>query len=180
VLRPGSVQDVVYLRAILDSTVPQIQSRTAGLRGQLARSRKLHEQSLAAAEFLRAEEARLGERQKELAALEARQRLASREASGTADREAERVLALAEEARDLDALVTELDRAGELRTRLASLSGPLLRCCAPRDPNRRAWRGRCPSRKPQRQRRRCRTCCRSPGARSPGSAPGAGRRRAPA
>lgn len=133
VLRPGSVRDVVYLRAMLDSAVPQVQSRTAGLRGQLARSRQLHEQSLAAVQFLRAEEARLAERREQLAALETRQRLASREASGTADREAERALALAEEARDLDGLLTELDRAGRLRASLAALPGPLLRPARPED-----------------------------------------------
>jgi septal ring factor EnvC (AmiA/AmiB activator) len=132
-LRPGSVKDVVYLRAMLDSAVPQVQSRTAGLRAQLARSRQLHQQSLAAAEFLRAEETRLAERRAELAALETRQRLVSREASGTADRETERALALAEEARDLDALVTELDRAGTVRNRLAALPGPLLRPARPED-----------------------------------------------
>jgi septal ring factor EnvC (AmiA/AmiB activator) len=133
VLRPGSVRDVVYLRAMLASAVPQVQSRTAGLRGQLARSRRLHQQALAAADFLRAEEARLDQRRAELAALEARQRLASHEASGTADREAERALALGEEARDLDALVAELDRAGDLRNRLAALSGPVLRPARPED-----------------------------------------------
>jgi septal ring factor EnvC (AmiA/AmiB activator) len=131
VLRPGSVKNVVYLRAILDSTVPEVRSRTAGLRGRLERSRQLHEQSLAAADSLRGEERRLVQRQQELAALEARHRLISREASGTAGREAERALALAEEARDLDALVTELDRAGDLRARLAALSGPLLRPARP-------------------------------------------------
>ncbi len=132
-LRPGSVEDVVYVRAMLDSAVPQVQARTAGLRARLARSRQLHDQAIAAARFLRAEETRLGERRAELAALESRQRLASRQASGTADREAERALALAEEARDLDALVGELDRAGGLRERLAALSGPLLRPDRPED-----------------------------------------------
>ena len=133
VLRPGSVKDVVYLRAMLASAVPQVQSRTAGLRRQLARSRQLHEQSLAAADFLRAEQGRLAERRGALADLETRQQVASREARGTADREAERALALAEEARDLDALVGELDRAGDLRSRLAALPGPLLRPARPED-----------------------------------------------
>jgi septal ring factor EnvC (AmiA/AmiB activator) len=133
VLRPGSVSDVVYLRAMLDSAVPQVQSRTAGLRAQLGRSRELYEQSLTAAEFLRAEERRLAERRGQLAALESRQRLAARQAGGTADREADRVLALAEEARDLDSLVAELDRAGEVRSRLAALPGPLLRPVRPED-----------------------------------------------
>lgn len=133
VLRAGSVEDVVHLRALLDSAIPQIRARTAGLRAQLARSRELHEDSLAATKFLRGEETRLAERRRELAALEARQREASREARGLAAREAERALALAEEARDLDALVTELDRAGVLRTRLAALPGPLLRPARPED-----------------------------------------------
>jgi septal ring factor EnvC (AmiA/AmiB activator) len=131
VLRAGSVEDVVHLRALLDSAVPQIRGRTAGLRAQLARSRELYEESLAATEFLSAEETRLAERRRQLAALEARQRDASREARGLAAREAERALALAEETRDLDALVAELDRAGALRIRLAALSGPLLRPARP-------------------------------------------------
>jgi septal ring factor EnvC (AmiA/AmiB activator) len=133
ILRPGSVEDVVYLRAMLDSAVPQVQARTAGLRARLALSRRLHQQSLAAAEFLRAEEGRLADRRRELAALESRQRLASRAASGTADREAERALALAEQVRDLDALVDELDRAGSVRARLAALPGPLLRPARPEE-----------------------------------------------
>jgi septal ring factor EnvC (AmiA/AmiB activator) len=133
VLRPGSIEDVVYVRAMLASAVPQVQARTAGLRARLARSRELNEQSLAAAEFLRTEEGRLAARRKELAALESQQRLASREASGTADREAERALALSEEVRDLDALVDELDRAGGLRAQLAALPGPLLRPARPEE-----------------------------------------------
>ena len=133
VLRPGSVQDAVYLRAMLDSAVPQVQARTAGLRTRLARSRALREEALAAASDLRAEQSRLAARRSELAALETRQRLASRAASGNADREAERALALAEEARDLDALMDELTRAGGLRARLAALPGPLLRPARPGD-----------------------------------------------
>lgn len=133
VLRPGSIKETVYLRAMLDSAVPQVQARTVGLRARLARSRRLREEALAAAEQLRAEQARLAERRSELAALETRQRLAARAAGGSADREAERALALAEEARDLDALVTELDRAGGLRERLAALPGPLLRPARPEE-----------------------------------------------
>jgi septal ring factor EnvC (AmiA/AmiB activator) len=135
-LRTGSVEDVVHLRALLDSAVPQVRARTADLRARLARSRELHEESLAATAFLRSEETRLAERRRELAALEARQREASREARALAVREAERALALAEEARDLDALIAELDRAAALRIRLAALPGPV-------------------------PRRRCLTCCRS-------------------
>jgi septal ring factor EnvC (AmiA/AmiB activator) len=133
VLRPGSIKETVYLRAMLDSAVPQVQARTAGLRARLAQSRRLREQALAAAQQLRAEQSRLADRRGELAALETRQRLAARAAGGNADREAERALALAEEARDLDALVAELDRAGGLRERLAALPGPLLRPARPEE-----------------------------------------------
>jgi septal ring factor EnvC (AmiA/AmiB activator) len=93
----------------------------------------LREQALAAAAQLRTEQARLTQRRTELAALESRQRLASRQAGGAADREAERALALAEEARDLDTLVSELDRAGALRARLAALPGPVMRPARPEE-----------------------------------------------
>ena len=88
-LQPGSVQDTVYLRAMLDSAVPQIRDRTSGVRARLAQSRHLREEALAATEQLRAGQTRLAERRTELAALETRQRLAARAAGGTADREAE-------------------------------------------------------------------------------------------
>ena len=133
VLRPGSVKEAVYLRAMLDTAVPRIKAQTAGLRDRLARSRALREEALAASGQLRTEQARLAERRTQLAALETRQRLASRAATGNAAREAERALALAEEARDLDALVDELDRAGGLRARLAALPGPLLRPARPEE-----------------------------------------------
>lgn len=133
ILRPGSVQDVVYLRAMLDSAVPQIQARTSGLRARLARSQELREAALAATQQLRLEQSRLAERRTRLAALETRQRLASRAARGTADREAERALALAEQARDLDSLVEDLERTADLRAHLAALPGPLLRPARPEE-----------------------------------------------
>jgi murein hydrolase activator len=82
---------------------------------------------------MRASEAELGRRRKALTALETRQRLASRSVSGTADREAERALALAEQAKDLDALASRLDQEGELRNALARLPGPVLRPARPQD-----------------------------------------------
>ena len=133
VLRPGEVKDIVYTRAILASTVPQVRAQTGYLRARLQRSRILLAEAEEAATVLRAEELRLADRRRELAALESRQRLASRRASGSASREADRALALAEQARDLDSLVGELDRAGELRRRLAALPGPKLRPAQPED-----------------------------------------------
>lgn len=127
VMRPGSVKEMVYLRAMLGSTVPEVQHRTAALRGELARGRALQQQAQRALADLHGNETLLETRRKELAALETRQRLDARRASGEAAREAQRALALAEEARDLDSLVAQLDAAGNLRERLAALPGPIIR-----------------------------------------------------
>lgn len=126
-LRPGSLRETVYLRAMLEATIPQVQSRTADLRAEIERGRKLEAASCQAAAGLRASEAELAQRRTNLAALEARQRLASQSARGNANREIERALALAEEARDLDALVGRLDAEGVLRQELAALPGPVMR-----------------------------------------------------
>lgn len=127
VMRPGSVKEMVYLRAMLSTTVPEVQRRTAALRSEIARGKALEREARQALAALQAGEKQLSDRRTQLAALETRQRLASRDASGAADREAERALALAEEARDLDALVDTLGQAGSLREQLAALPGPLVR-----------------------------------------------------
>lgn len=130
-LRPGSLQDTVRLRAVLETMLPEIERRTAGLRGELNRARALQNQARQVAAGLRASQARLGERRGQLAALETRQRLESRAVGGVADREAARALALKEQARDLTGLVDELGRAGTLRAELAALPGPVLRPAQP-------------------------------------------------
>ncbi|HCY02804.1 MAG TPA: metalloendopeptidase, partial [Erythrobacter sp.] len=40
-LQPGSLRDLVYTRAVLDSTIPVVRERTAVLRSQLDRARAL-------------------------------------------------------------------------------------------------------------------------------------------
>ena len=131
--RPGSVRDAMHLRAILSSMVPEVSRRTAGLRAELDRARRLRLAAEATVGALRREQAELAQRRAALAALEARQRLAARENAGDADRESERALALAEQARDLDSLTQSLVRAGALREALASLPGPILRPARPGD-----------------------------------------------
>lgn len=126
-LQPGSLKDVVYVRAVLDSAVPQIRARTAALRSEVDRGRALESQAARALDQLREGEGALRQRRQSLAALENQQRLASRAARGAALREGERALALAEEARDLDGLVDRLDEVAALRRELAALPGPVLR-----------------------------------------------------
>ncbi len=127
VLRPGSLRDTVYLRAMLETTLPEVRRRTSALRGEVDRAQAIEAEARSAYAALKRGERALAGRRQQLAAVETRQRLAARRAGGAASREAEKALALAEEARDLDALVGRLDAAGSLRQRLAALPGPLLR-----------------------------------------------------
>jgi septal ring factor EnvC (AmiA/AmiB activator) len=125
--RPGSVRDTVHLRALIATMIPEVRKRTADLRDALAQARALQARARAAQGELRNQEAGLAQRRAALAGIETRQRLAARDVSGSADREAERALALAEQARDLGGLVETLGKADSLRERLAALPGPVLR-----------------------------------------------------
>jgi len=130
-LRPGSVRDAVYLRAMLDTMLPEVERRTAALRSELARIRKLAQEEAAAATALGREQRRLRQRQSRLAALETDQRLDSRRVAGIASRENERALALAERARDLEQLIEVVGEQGRLREELAALPGPVMRPARP-------------------------------------------------
>lgn len=131
VLQPGSVKDLVYVRALLHDAVPQVRARTRDLRERVAHGRALRREALAASTALQAEEQVLVERRRELVDMETRQRLAARSAGSEASREADRALALAEQARDLDGLLGELGAAQQRRDQLAALSGPVLRPASP-------------------------------------------------
>lgn len=130
-LRPGSLSDTVHMRALLAAMLPEVEARTLALKADIERSRALQVQTTLAMRDLRRSQRQLAARRKVLAGLESRQRLASRAVTGEADREAERALALAEQARDLGSLVQDLDRAGALRQQLAALPGPILRPAQP-------------------------------------------------
>jgi murein hydrolase activator len=123
-LRPGSVEDTMHLRAMLAIMLPVVERRTAALRDELNQFQVLQSESERAAADLRATTRELTARRRTLAGIETRQRLAARDAAGVADRESENALALAEQARDLGGLVGELGRA-------AALQGPVPR---PADP----------------------------------------------
>lgn len=130
-LQPGSLRDLVYTRAVLDSTIPVVRERTAVLRSQLDRARSLEAEARAAVSDRRDSEATLLQRRKQLVALAAQERLKAQQAAGGADREAQRALVLAEQAIDLDQLVARLESAGSLRKRLAQLPGPVARPANP-------------------------------------------------
>ncbi|MEM9312283.1 MAG: metalloendopeptidase, partial [Pseudomonadota bacterium] len=131
--QPGSLKDLVYVRAVLDSAVPQIRARTATLRSELEEGRTLERRARRALTQLRGSEDQLKTKRGALAAVEARQRLALTEARGNAAREGERALVLAEEARDLDGLIKRLDENARLRATLAAFPGPVLRPDNPKE-----------------------------------------------
>lgn len=131
-LRPGSLRDTVYLRALLTTMAPAVEQRTAGLRSAIDKARALQRQQAATIESLRTGSQVLAERQKRLAGLLAQQKIASIQAQGNAVRETDRALALAEQTRDLGGLMERLDSENALRDALAALPGPVLRPANPR------------------------------------------------
>ena len=132
-VRADSVRDTIHLRAVMETMLPEVRRRTASLRAEIVRGRKLQDEARLAAVQLREGERSLGARRTELADLESRQRLASRAAQGVAAQEADRALALAEQTRDLSGLMGKLEADGALRQQLAALPGPVLPPVRPGD-----------------------------------------------
>ncbi len=126
-VQPGSIDDLVRVRAVLATTLPRVEAETASLRKDIARSRDLARQATRAAALQREGRQQLAYRRAELARLEARARNRSRELASTSRLEEERALGLSERARDLDSLVDDLEASATLRQQLASLEGPVLR-----------------------------------------------------
>ena len=149
-VQPGSLTDLVHVRALLSSVTPEVAARTAGLRAELAEARRLRTQSAQALAQLREGQRQNRFEQQRLAQLEAQQRQRFAALAGSARLEAERATALVESSRDLEDLVRKLDAQGNLRDRLASLPGPLPRPArlsdalpadaAPAQADRLAWR----------------------------------------
>lgn len=129
--QPGTLSDLVHVRAVLNTTIPRIDAETAGLRAELDRARQLR--AAAAAALAQAEDAqrRRREEQAALARLEVVERRRAAQLQGSAGFEAERAVALAEEARDLEGLVAALDRQSGLRDALMALPGPVPRPLRP-------------------------------------------------
>ncbi len=126
-VQPGSIDDMVRVRAVLATTIPRVEAETAVLRKDIARSRDLARQAQRAALLQREGRKELALRRSALARLEARSRTRSRDLASTSRLEEERALGLSERARDLNALVGTIEASGNLRQQLAALDGPVLR-----------------------------------------------------
>lgn len=129
--QPGSLGDLVHVRAVLNTVLPRIQADTSDLRAELDRAaalKRVAESALAAQQT--AQQRRRRELQ-ELAKLETVERRRAAQLSGSAGYQAERAVALAEQARDLEDLVAGLDRQASLRDALMALPGPVSRPLRP-------------------------------------------------
>jgi septal ring factor EnvC (AmiA/AmiB activator) len=130
-VQPGSVDDMVHVRALLGSTLPEIRARTAGLRAEVARGDALRRQAERAVADLRQEQQQLEIGRHALARLEAEQRRRSQGLVDDAMAQQDRIIAMGERARDITQLIDNLGDQADIRARLASLPGPRLRPAFP-------------------------------------------------
>lgn len=134
VMQPGSVADLVHVRAVIGSTLPQVRERTAGLRADLNQTRRLRADAALAAQSLIDGRRRLESNRIALARLEAEHRLKSQDLSRSALAESDRAIGLGERARDLvDGMQVTTDATATARA-LSALSGPLPRPGEAADP----------------------------------------------
>ena len=129
--QPGSVDDLVHVRAVLGSALPRIRARTASVRAEVAATRRVQDDAALAATALRQGRARLEADRVALAKLEADHRRRSRALGRNAMSESDRALALGEQARDLVDRMAETGDARATAATLALLPGPDPRPLAP-------------------------------------------------
>ena len=127
VVQPGSVNDIVHVRAVLASSLPVIHARTANVRADLARTRALQADAALATRTLADSRTRLEAQRLALTRLEAEHRLRSRSLGRDALFESDRAIAMGERARDIVDLMDQLGNQAAVRESLESLPGPLPR-----------------------------------------------------
>ncbi len=130
-VQPGSMHDLVHIRLLLAALTPELQRRTAGLRADLQKIRRLESDTSQTKAQLEAGRYRLRQQQLALIRLEAAHRAASAGFAGDALSEQDQALAMGEKARDLVDLIDQLGRQSVRQTVLAQLPGPILRPDAP-------------------------------------------------
>ncbi|MEL6873896.1 MAG: peptidoglycan DD-metalloendopeptidase family protein [Pseudomonadota bacterium] len=126
-VEPRSLDELIYMRSIMSAILPEIEQRTASLRQEVAQGEKLRAQAARAARALSESQERLAERRRQLAVLEANDRVEASRFADDAGIEQDRALALGEEARDILDLMGQIRESGEIRVALSELDGPLLR-----------------------------------------------------
>lgn len=132
-VQPGSLDDLVRVRALLASTLPEIRARTAALRAEVERGNALRRQADRAVTALRSGQKDLGQRRVALAQFEEKQRARSATLRESALSQSDRALAFGEEALALAQRAGTREFQSQLRRSLSELPGPAPR---PGDPPR--------------------------------------------
>lgn len=122
--QPGSLEDTVHLRAVLATVGPQIQAKTRDLQEKITRSLALQKEAARAAGQRRLQREALLARRRSLETVVAEQRMKARRAAGSADREAERAFAMAEQTRSLGSLMRRIDAANPSSGRMVTSRNP--------------------------------------------------------
>lgn len=130
--QPGSRQDYMQLRAVMDTVQPEIERRTSALRQRIAIQKDLRNQQQIAIKSLSDATKDLQERRKSLAALESANRGSAGSLNAAAAEEFERAIAQGERARDIVEDIDTTRLSGENAATLAALDGPQMRESAPR------------------------------------------------
>jgi murein hydrolase activator len=132
-VQPGSVSDLVHVRAVLAGLAPRLRARTADLRAEIERGRTLRADAGRALSALEVSQTRLADQRSQLLALSAARRSEAERTTGSALIEQDHAMALGEKARDIVDLMSRLSVDGEVRERLFDLAGPTLRPARPGD-----------------------------------------------
>ncbi|MCC2979734.1 murein hydrolase activator EnvC family protein [Sphingomonas sp. IC4-52] len=135
IVQPGSVTDLVHVRAVLGSALPAIRQETAGLREELAQSRRLRAGAAAAAEGLERSRRDLISERRALAAVRARHASAAVQLNRDALAQSDRAIALGEEARDIIDRMALIGQSQAKLEELAALRGPPRSIVSPQPSN---------------------------------------------
>jgi septal ring factor EnvC (AmiA/AmiB activator) len=123
-VQPGSLGEVVHVRALLASSLPVIRARTAGVRAEMAEGDRLRREAEVAVVALRRSQEDLRGRRVALARLEVEQRARSEGLEQSAIAESDKALAFGEQARALAELQGTRAFQAQLRARLDELPPP--------------------------------------------------------
>jgi len=126
-VQPGSTADTVHVRAMLATAMPVVAARTAAVRAELERIRRLRADVRSAVAGLRDARIRIESERIAMVRLEGEHRARSQEYDRGALLESDRALALGERARDIVDQMQAVGQAVELEGDLAALPGPLPR-----------------------------------------------------
>jgi septal ring factor EnvC (AmiA/AmiB activator) len=127
VAEPGSVDDLVHVRAVLATVTPAIQQRTAGIRDELDRTRALRASAALAVQSLADGRRALDAQQLALARLEMTHHQRSAALGRQALAASDAALAMGEAARDAVDRIGELGDQAGIRADLAALPEPMAR-----------------------------------------------------